>query len=91
MLCIAVLEKKLKPKTKSKVQTVLKSTKLLHEHTKYLLIYMYVHVCILRASWSKKAKYCELKKFGCLPCGHWNQRCLENGAKFKHWMSQNLK
>ena len=87
MLCTAVLEKKLKPKTKSKVQTVLKSTKLLHEHTN-----LHVRdVCILRASWSKKAKYCELKKFGCLPCGHRNQRCLENGAKFKHWMSQNLK
>ena len=44
-------------KKKLKVQTVLKSTKLLHEHTIYLLIY--VHACILRASWCKKARNCE--------------------------------
>ena len=25
-----------------------------------------------------------------MPCGHWNQRCLESGAKFTQWMSQNL-
>ena len=26
----------------------------------------------------------------CLPCGHWNRRLLENGAKFTDWMWQNL-
>ena len=44
-------------KLKSKVLTVLKSTKLQHEHTTYSLIY--VHVCILHTSWCKKASYCE--------------------------------
>ena len=49
---------------KSKVQTVLKSTKLLHEHTIYLLIY--AHECILCASWYKKARYCERNFDVCL-------------------------
>ena len=51
-------------KQKSKVLTVLKSTKLLHEHTIYLLIY--VHACTLRASWCKKARYCERNVDVCL-------------------------
>ena len=46
-------------KYKVKVQTVLKSSKLLHEQTIYLLIY--VHACILCALWCKKARYCEGK------------------------------
>ena len=41
----------------SKILTVLKSTKLLHEHTIYLLIY--VHACILHSSRCKKARCCE--------------------------------
>ena len=38
--------------------------KLLHVHIIYLLIY--VHVCILRASWFKKARYCERNVDVCL-------------------------
>ena len=44
----------------SKVLSVLKSTKLLHEHT------IYVHACILRASWCKNARYCERNVDVCL-------------------------
>ena len=51
-------------KKKSKVLTVLKSTKLLHEHTIYLLLY--VHACIYRATWFKKAWYCERNFEVCL-------------------------
>ena len=40
---------------------------------------------ILHSSRCKKIRYCE-RNFD----SHWNQRCLENGAKFSHWMSQNL-
>ena len=73
---------------KSKVHTVLKSTKLLHEHTIYILIY--VHACILRASWCEKARYFDvcLQHLKNLTIGHWNHRCMENGAKFTHLMSQ---
>ena len=77
-------------KLKSKIQTVLKSTKLLHEQTMYLLIYvhacMYMYIACLVVLKGKIL----LKKFWCLPCVHWNQRCLENGAEFTNWMSQNL-
>ena len=67
---------------KSKVQTVLKSTKLLQEHTIYVCMYNCVTCGVKRPD--------IVKEILRLPCGHWNQRCLENGAKFTHWMSQIL-
>ena len=60
-----------------------KSTKLLHDHTIHLLIYL--HACILRVSWCKKARYLLFALWS------WNRRLLENGAKFTDWMWQNLK
>ena len=51
---------------KSKVQTVLKSTKHLHEHNIYMYLLIYAHACILRASLCKKARYCERNFDVCL-------------------------
>ena len=48
-----------------KVQTVLKNTKLLHKHIIYILL-IYVHECILRASWFNMASYCERNFDVCL-------------------------
>lgn len=46
---------------RTKVQTVLKTTKRLYEHSILLLIHM--HACIERASLCKKGRYCE-RNFG---------------------------
>ena len=64
--------------------TVLKNTKLLHEHTFYQLIC--VHACTLYMyllPHGVNRQDVVLPKFGI-------KDIFENGAKFTHWMSQNL-
>ena len=61
-------------KQKSKVLTVLKSTKLLHEHTIYLLI------CVQHGlEWHDI-----VKEILSLPRGHCNKKCFENGTNSTH-------
>ena len=80
-------------KIKSKVQTVLKSTKHLHEHTIHLLIY--VHACILRASLCKKARYRDINFDVCLVelkmFGKWSQMSQNLNSIFFLWIDLTYK